>query len=194
MKKSMFTLFLFICIGQLYGQDIPLNQESGKIEYSETIEKQGTQKEIYDEIKTWVLRTFKSAEEIILTDDPNTGQLNLKGLSYISLDPLNEQDTALVEVPVHFNLLFDVKDRAYRYNITDIYFEGQKRIIPMEETLLTRTQQERIIRDRLIESSEPEEAKAELVREGLERYRQYKSKGRSTMNGIVWLVKEGLAE
>src|SRR5690606_35716785 len=157
MKASIFTLFLFISIGSLRAQEIPFNKESGKIEYTGTITKQGTRDALYDEAKAWVIQTFKSAEEVMLTDDPHTGKLSLQGLSYISLDPASAQDTALVDVPVHFNLLFDVQDDGYRYLISDIYFEHQELIIPMEETLLTPTQQERIIRDRLIESPLSEE-------------------------------------
>src|SRR5690606_14960745 len=142
--------------------------------------------------KAWVIQTFKSAEEVMLTDDPHTGKLSLQGLSYISLDPASAQDTALVDVPVHFNLLFDVQDDGYRYLISDIYFEHQELIIPMEETLLTPTQQERISRDRLIESPLSEEETAALVREELDRYRQYKNKSRSTLNVIEWFIKEGL--
>lgn len=192
MKASIFTLLLFICICSLKAQEIPFNKESGKIEYAGTLTKQGTQDALYSEIKAWITQTFKSAEEVILTDDPQAGKLSLQGLSYISLDPASAQDTALIDVPVHFNLLFDVQDNGYRYLISDIYFEHQELIIPMEETLLTPTQQERIIRDRLIESPLSEEETAALVREELDRYRQYKNKSRSTFNGIEWLIKEGL--
>ncbi|WP_118196824.1 DUF4468 domain-containing protein [Albibacterium indicum] len=194
MKASIFTLFLCVCIGSLQAQEIPFNKESGKIEYAGTVTKQGTQDALYSEIKAWITQTFKSAEEVMLTDDPQAGKLSLQGLSYISLDPASDQDTALIDVPVHFNLLFDVQDNGYRYLISDIYFEYQELIIPMEETLLTPTQQERIIRDRLIESPLSEEETAALVREELDRYRQYKNKSRSTFNGIEWLIKEGLAE
>lgn len=194
MKASIFTLFLCACIGSLQAQEIPFNKESEKIEYVGTVSKQETQDALYSEIKAWITQTFKSAEEVILTDDPQAGKLSLRGLSYISLDPASDQDTALIDVPVHFNLLFDVQDNGYRYLISDIYFEYQELIIPMEETLLTPTQQERIIRDRLIESPLSEEETAALVREELDRYRQYKNKGRSTFNGIEWLIKEGLAE
>jgi len=193
MKASIFTLFLFISIGSLRAQEIPFNKESGKIEYSGTITKQGTQDVLYDEIKAWVIQTFKSAEEVMLTDDPHTGKLSLKGSSYINLDPPNSSDTTLIDIPVHFNLLFDVQDNGYRYLISDIYFEHQELIIPMEETLLTPTQQERIIRDRLFDSQYSEEEKVTLVREGLDHYRQYKNKGRSTVKGIEWLIKEGLS-
>lgn len=192
MKASIFTLFLCVCIGSLQAQEIPFNKENGKIEYSGTITKQGTRNVLYKEAKAWITQTFKSAEEVMLTDDPQAGKLSLRGLSYISLDPASAQDTALIDVPVHFNLLFDVQDNGYRYLISDIYFEYQELIIPMEETLLTPTQQERIIRDRLIESPLSEEETAALVREELDRYRQYKNKGRSTFNGIEWLIKEGL--
>lgn len=194
MKAAIFTLFLFTCIGYLYGQDIPVNPESDKVEYSGLIEQNGTQEELYEELKAWVARTFKSAEEVTLTDDKEAGKLSLRAQSLITLDSENPQDTVLIDVPVHFNLLFDIKENSYQYRITDIYFEHQGLVVPMEETLLTSTQQERIVRDRLIDSSYSEEIKVDMVREELDRYRQYKNKGRSTIKGIEWLITEGLSE
>lgn len=192
MQRSIFTLFLFTCLSYVYGQDVPINPEFEKVEYSGVVERTGTQEELYEELKAWVVRTFKSAEEVIFTDNKQAGKLSLRGQSLITLDPDSAQDTVLIDVPVHFNLLFDIKDNSYQYRITDIYLEYQGLIIPMEETLLTPTQQERIVRDRLFDSSYSEEVKTDLVREELDRYRQYKNKGRSTIKGIEWLITEGL--
>lgn len=194
MQRSIFTLFLFTCLSYVYGQDIPINPEFEKVEYSGVVERTGTQEELYEELKAWVVQTFKSAEEVILTDDKQAGKLSLRGQSLISLDPDSPQDTVLIDVPVHFNLLFDIKENSYQYRITDIYFEHEGLVIPMEETLLTSTQQERIIRDRLFDSSYSEEIKVDMVREELDRYRQFKSKGRSTIKGIEWLITEGLSD
>ncbi|MFB5944898.1 DUF4468 domain-containing protein [Albibacterium profundi] len=194
MQRSIFTLFLFTCLSYVYGQDIPINPEFEKVEYSGVVERTGTQEELYEELKAWVVQTFKSAEEVILTDDKQAGKLSLRGQSLISLDPDSPQDTVLIDVPVHFNLLFDIKENSYQYRITDIYFEHEGLVIPMEETLLTSTQQERIIRDRLFDSSYSEEEKVDMVAKGLDHYRQFKSKGRSTLKGIEWLIAEGLSE
>lgn len=189
--QKLLLILLIIFPSLLFSQNLPLNYETKKVEYTSIIDSNGSKSDLFAKAKSWTLSTFHSSQDLIQTRDDD--YLSIQGMALI--DYIVPVTAEAIEVPVHFTLSLDFADNKYRYKVTDIYFEEsdeqRKVIIPIEETMLSRAEQEEIISTRLrpnLSESEHQEA----INLGFNQYDQYKSKGNGTILGILQLLKNGM--
>ena len=197
---TMQKLLLIILISFpsfLVAQNLPINFETKKVEYTGIKDVDASKAELFTRAKDWASTTFNSSEDLIQTRDED--YLAIQGLALIDYTILDQNASEAIEVPMHFTLALDFADNKYRYTFTDIYFENSNdpssTIIPIEETVLSRKEQEEII-DEHLNSSEPNLSKSEhqkAVDVALNRYDQFKSKGHWTIMGIIQLLTNGMA-
>ncbi len=191
MQKLLIILFI-LSPSFLFSQTLPINYETKKVEYTAIINTKGTKSDLFARGKNWTLSTFNSAQDLIQTQDEDN--LNIQGMALI--DYIVPSTSVAIEVPLHFTLALDFTDDKYRYKVTDIYFKDndeQKTIItPIEETVLSRAEQEEIIASRF-DANLSKSAYQEALNLGFNRYDQYKSKGNGTILGILQLLKNGMA-
>lgn len=180
----------------LVAQNLPINFETKKVEYTGVKDVNSPKEELFLRAKNWASTTFNSSEDLTKTRDED--YLAIKGLALIDYTILDQNASEAIEVPMHFTLALDFADNKYRYTITDIYFENgddPSSNTPIEQTILNKKDQEKIINKHLNSSqtnlSESEHQKA--VDAALNRFDQFKSKGHWTIIGIIQLLTNGMA-
>jgi hypothetical protein len=196
MQNSILILFLLFP-SFLFSQNLPINYETKKVEYTSVIDANGSKSELFLRAKNWTSSTFNSSQDLIQTKDED--YLAIKGLALIDYTIQAQDAPTVIEVPMYFTLELDFADNKYRYKITDIYFadtsDRSSVNIPIEETVLSRKEQEEIVAKRL-NSSNVKLSKneyAEALNVAFNRYDQFKSKGHWTIMGILQLITNGMA-
>jgi len=137
------TILLIICTAFLYSCAAPgsLNlpkDENGNYEYQGVITvADKTQAELHDAAKEWVVLNFRSAQDVIQLDDPESGQLIAKGYYGIMMVGMERQ--------IYHTLRLESRDGRFRYTINDFeyYTPGQQRM-SLERTTLTQQQGDKI--------------------------------------------------
>jgi hypothetical protein len=190
--QKLLLIVLIVFPSLLFSQNLPFNHETKKVEYTGIINTNGSGSDLFTKAKNWTLSTFHSAQDLIQTRDED--YLAIQGMALI--DYLVPTTSEAIEVPVHFTLSLDFVDNKYRYTVTDIYFKGTDEksttIIPIEETILSRSEQEEIISKR-IDTNLSKTEYQEVLNSAFNRYDQYKSKGNGTILGILQLLTNGMA-
>lgn len=197
MQKLLLILFISFP-SFLFSQELPINFETKKVEYTGVIDVKGSKSELFSRAKKWTSSTFNSSQDLIQTRDED--YLTIKGLALIDYTIQVQNAPTVIEVPMHFTLELDFSDNKYRYKITDIYFEDTSElssvIIPIEQTVLSRKEQEKIVAKRLNSSNTKlsENEYQEALNVAFNQYDQFKSKGHWTIMGIIQLLTNGMAD
>lgn len=180
----------------LVAQNLPIDFETKKVEYTGIKDVNASKAELFSRAKNWASTTFNSSEDLIQTRDED--YLAIKGLALIDYTIPDQNASEAIEIPMHFTLALDFADNKYRYTFTDIYFENSNNpnsTIPIEQTVLSKKEQEKIINEHL-NSSDPnlsESERQKAVDVALNRFDQFRSKGHWTIMGIIQLLTNGMA-
>ena len=197
MKFWMLPLCWILAIPFGFSQPLPLNKESGKIEYSETVPLGGNRSELFNRGKAVVESTFKSARDVVEAEGQDEGYILLRGLAILDI---KGHDEKISEVPMHFRLHLQFRNNEYTYTITDISLQSPADSLhertPLEETLISRQEFRQLIVEELKDSGVPASAAVidHALAQAIQLNNQYKSTAHSTINGIVALIKERMAQ
>lgn len=103
----------FIAITHIsFCQNLPLNKESGMVEYSEVVSVDSTAAEtLYSNAKLFIAEAARSAKEVTQMQDDATKTIIIKG--NLVVDPLTYARCAIT---------ISCKDNRYKYIITDIVY------------------------------------------------------------------------
>ena len=88
---------------------MPRNEETGKYEYQEVVDVEGTQAEIYSRARVWVADRYVSARSVIELEDEASGVLVIKGL--------------FGEVFVRHTVRIEAREGRYRCTISGFVLE-----------------------------------------------------------------------
>lgn len=108
---------------EVYKDPLPINSETGKIEFQNVITIDGKSKdELYLASREWFAKTFTSSNAVLQLDDKEAGKLIGKGFAdhYVKLTP---NAYTSMKYRMYFTLSVDIKDNKYRYTISDITFK-----------------------------------------------------------------------
>jgi hypothetical protein len=196
MQKLLVIVFILFP-ALLFSQNLPINLETKRVEYTGVVDIQGSKLELFSRGKSWVTHTFNASQDLMETKDED--HLSIKGLAIIDYTA-PDQGSDLIEIPMHFTLTLDFTNNKYRYKFTNLYFDKINEplavIIPIEETILSREQQEGILAKRLLSENQglSENEYKEALTRVVDQNDQFKSKGHWTIMGIIELLKNGLAD
>lgn len=94
---------------------IPLNKETGRFEYQEIVEMEGTSPEqLFSRARAWVSRTFNSAKSVIDLEDSQAGRIVVKALF-----ETKARGMMLEHFRVFYTLVIECKPGRYRATMTD---------------------------------------------------------------------------
>ena len=99
-----------------------LSMKEGRVYYEGVIAVDSATKDaLYQRAKRWVVDAYKSAKDVIQLDDPDNGELVVKGKfkTYWQTTFLAGQD-----VYIAHTISISVKDGKYRYQMTDFVVSG----------------------------------------------------------------------
>ena len=100
-------------------ENLPFTPE-GKLMMEEVVTQSGSADELYSRAKLFFAETFKSANEVIQMDDPDSHTLVGKGYSQLLIVYYGE----MTQVRMYYTAKIQTKEGRYRYNIYDIYFQS----------------------------------------------------------------------
>jgi hypothetical protein len=134
--KLLFILLLFPfeAYSQFFTDSISVN-EKGIVTYEEVVEQSGTKDQLYTKAKLWIADNFKSAKNVIQTDDKEEGLIVVKALFNYSYQHYftstkkkrKEVETQTLDYPenrnANFTMKIFLKDNKYKFLITDIELE-----------------------------------------------------------------------
>jgi hypothetical protein len=122
MLKLLFGLFLVPL--HLLGQVFPVDDQSGKITYSEDIlVKDAAQSELFDRAKVWINRTALT-DKAILKEDTCNGLITGKAYFPLVLEEGGKQQ----RYRIWYTAVFRVEDDRYWYRLTE--FQLQENHLP----------------------------------------------------------------
>lgn len=197
MKFWMLPLCWILAIPFGFSQPLPLNKESGKIEYSETVPLGGNRSELFNRGKAVVESTFKSARDVVEAEGQDEGYILLRGLAILDI---KGHDEKISEVPMHFRLHLQFRNNEYTYTITDISLQSPADSLhertPLEETLISREEFRELTIAELKEAgiSASDALIENTLAQAMLLNNQYKSKAHAALSGIAALIKERMAQ
>ncbi|WP_461491001.1 DUF4468 domain-containing protein [Pontibacter sp. HJ8] len=115
--KRLILLLLALLPLFSFAQSTPPRDESGKIVYSEVVPVEGlSQQELYSRARAWFATTFNSANDVIQMDSKEEGTIIGNGITDLDIGNSKQK--------VHFTLSLQFKDGRYKYEITNIAYQG----------------------------------------------------------------------
>jgi hypothetical protein len=100
----------------------PKDATTGLIDYTEAVPVEGVSKaDLFTRAKLWLAGSFKSAKDVVQTEDKDAGIIVGKGYSPISLTFFGHA----VPYQLHYTLKLNFKDGKYKYELTDLYFQNE---------------------------------------------------------------------
>jgi hypothetical protein len=131
MKKILLTLLILSVILSSQAQTMPINEESGEIEYQEVVLLDSKSKdEIYQNAKTWMLSTLKSSDNMTQLDDQEKNQLIGNGTLML------DKRSGMIDCMVNFKIIIKIKEGRYQYTINNfLHFYYQDGITPLRSSL-----------------------------------------------------------
>lgn len=124
MKKLLLLALLLPVIAMAQENIFPL--KDGKIEYQKTENSTQSKEALYKNAKTWIVKYYIDAKQIIKADDIETGTIILKAKMSAS---------KILNSYLNYTLQIEVKDEKYRVTISDIIFEYDTLREPLEQLL-----------------------------------------------------------
>jgi hypothetical protein len=111
MKTLIFILLAAISLNAQV--NLPIDSLTNKITYAEVVNVDSmSQKVLYDKAREWVVMKFKSANDVIQSDD--ISKIICKG----NFDIYSKKQPAGI---INFTIKIEIKDNKYRYQFFDFY-------------------------------------------------------------------------
>ncbi len=123
MKRSFKIVFvLLLLVNASFAQDLPIDQNTGKITYLEVVDAAGLNaKDIYAVAKKWA-----TDKKFVLKEDKENETLIYTGTS--PLDYPNVSGNAIDKGKITFSLSVFAKDGKYRYILTDVVHTAEGKV------------------------------------------------------------------
>jgi len=100
----------------------PTDAATGRLDYTEAVPVEGVSKaDLFTRAKVWLAGSFKSAKDVVQTEDKDAGIMVGKGYSTISLT----MGRVTVPAKLFYTLKMNFKDGKYKYEFSDFYFENE---------------------------------------------------------------------
>ena len=145
MKKHFFTLGLIFLISFSFGQkknqvdltppNMPVDQSTKLITYSEVIQQQGTSEELYAKALAWAKTYFKNSERVIKSKDPANRKLLLHPLFKV-LNPPDKKGIQTMGGIVTYIMSIECRDGRYKFTINKFAWK-QPSFYPCEKWMNT---------------------------------------------------------
>jgi len=131
MKKVLFTILILIGFISSQAQKMPINKETGEIEYQEVVQLKDINKdEVYLNAKNWMLSTLKSSDNMIQLDDVEKKQLIGSGTMVL------KKRSLMTGCLLNFKVIIKFKEGRYQYTINNfLHFYNQNGVMPLRSNL-----------------------------------------------------------
>ncbi len=134
--KALISLIILFASFQLFAQEeqavVPVNPETGLIQFREVVEEKGTKDELFNRCIYWLNSYYKNSTRVTTIRDIQTGRVEGKHnirIYYYTDDSLKTQAGTVDYV---FNI--ELKPDRYRYTVTDFRLRSKTRV-PIEKWL-----------------------------------------------------------
>ncbi len=119
MKKTI-ILFFYLVSFAVFGQKLPLDEETQKVTFTDVSEVPGLkQDEIYSKVKTWISSNFRSSKSVIDLDDKEGGKIIIKG--NIDVGVVKDVMTSFDGGYYNFVMTILMKDGKYKVSATNFF-------------------------------------------------------------------------
>ena len=119
MKKVILIIVTFLITGYIQGQDLPIDEKTGEITYSEIKQIDSlTKSELYTKTLEWFAYKFASSKDVIqLKDDVKMKVIGKGsfGINYYTRNP-----------NINFTISVFLKDNRYKIIITDLKYSDNQ--------------------------------------------------------------------
>lgn len=119
MKKLILLIAVFLITGYVQGQDLPIDEKTNKITYSEIKEIDSLSKsELYTKTLEWFAYKFTSSKDVIQLKDDIKKKVIGKGnfrIKYYTRDP-----------NIYFTISVFLKDNRYKIVVTDLKYSDNQ--------------------------------------------------------------------
>lgn len=117
--KAIFALILSTYfLVPVTGQDLPMDEETGRVKYEEILDQPGEDKELYERALDWFDDFYPNARVVIEEKEPEIGKITAKHKFMLQIP---DKKGVMRDVDfIKYTLKVWVKDNKFRYMITDI--------------------------------------------------------------------------
>jgi len=121
---TLLVLTLILCSFTSFAQ-MPVDEETGKLQYQEVVQESGTQQEFFTRAVAWVNKNYKNPASVTSLRDPHTGVI--EGNHRLRLQFHNEDGTVRDGEMILYSFKIEFKDGRYRYTFNDFVVKKQSR-------------------------------------------------------------------
>lgn len=117
------TLLILLLPVFCFGQEMALDETTDRIIFSEVVQVEGVNADqLYSRARQWFAETYKSSESVLDLQDATNHKLIGKAWSQIYIEGYMAMT---VPIKMWYTIKLFMKDGRYKYDITDIYYEGE---------------------------------------------------------------------
>jgi hypothetical protein len=134
MKPGYFIAILILFTFSLPGftQSIPIDDDTGKIQYQEVVEEKGNPEEFFNRAVIWINSYYSNPFDVTKTRDQSSGII--KGLHRFRVEQTMEDGQTMDAGTVQYEFKLEFKEGRYRYTLSDFILR-QSSAIPVEKWL-----------------------------------------------------------
>ncbi|GAB4285240.1 MAG: hypothetical protein Kow0068_10540 [Marinilabiliales bacterium] len=113
--------------------DLPIDETTGKITYSEVINTSGSAQDLYDKALNWYNTYYNNPTDVIREKDPENKKIVGKARIKILHAP-DKKGIQTMKGIVLYSIITEFKDNRFKYTVTDINLKAQS-YFPCEKWL-----------------------------------------------------------
>ncbi|GAB4313259.1 MAG: hypothetical protein Kow00127_04160 [Bacteroidales bacterium] len=136
MLRLSILRFMFISFllqgGILAAQQVPVDEETGKIVYREVVQQEGSREQLFNRAISWLNEYYVNPVSVTKTRDPKSGLI--KGLHRFRIRQTLEDGTRTDAGTLQYEFKIELKENRYRYTLSDFVLR-QSSAIPAEKWL-----------------------------------------------------------
>ena len=134
--KAFVSLIIFFSSFPLFAQEeqsiVPVDSETGLIQFREVVDEQGSKEELFNRCIYWLNSYYKNSTRVTTIRDIQTGRI--EGKHNIRIYYYNADSVKTLAGTVDYVFNIQLKTNKYRYTISDLKFRTKTRI-PIEKWL-----------------------------------------------------------
>lgn len=124
------STFSFLIFAQ--SNNLPIDEETGKITYKEVVQEEGNKKEFFNRAISWINEFYNNPVDVTKTRDPESGLI--KGLHRFKIKNTDENGNQSDAGIIQYTFKLELKEGRYRYTLTEFIIRQSSRI-PIEKWL-----------------------------------------------------------
>ena len=124
--KIKLTLFFILIAGLAWAQErLPVDPETGRIQYREVVQQDGSKEELFNRCVYWLNEFYKDPVRVTSLRDINTGKI--VGKHQFRIYYIDDKGNKISAGMIGYDFMIEMKQDRYRYTLNNFLIKSKTR-------------------------------------------------------------------